>query len=198
LIGSTAEFIMTEMYKEDIQKAKQEIEKAKSAEEHARKMDADLSLTGSMLQVEGQLEQLSGAMGKLALALKARKDYFAALAAETEKATGAKPGGKISQYLAYVSQANETQSHIETAQSSANSALGVMNTRISEMVKHRSYAYVADSAGVWDDRARLVDADGPDVELLRAARDGLEAFLKSADKQLAVISRVTASLPSPK
>ena len=198
LVGTAAEFIMTQMYKEDIQKAKQEIEKAKTAEEHARKMDADLNLTGSMLTVEGQLEQLSGAMGQLALALKARKDYFAKLGTETDKATGQKPGGKMSQYLAYVSQANETKSHIETAKSSANSGLGVMNTQISEMVRHRTYYYVADSAGVWDDRARKVDAEGPDLELLKAARDGLSGFLKSADKELQVMDRVIGSMPAPK
>jgi hypothetical protein len=96
LIGATAEFIMTQMYKEQIEKAKQEIEKAKVAETLAKKMDAELSITGSMLTVEGQLEELSGAMGQLALALKAREDYFAKLGAETDKATGNKPGGKIS------------------------------------------------------------------------------------------------------
>jgi hypothetical protein len=198
LVGTTAEFIMTQLYKEDFQKAKQEIEKAKTAEEHAKKMDAELSLTGSMLTVEGQVEQLSGAMGQLALALKARKDYFAKLGAETDKATGQKPGGKMSQYLAYVSQANETKSHIETAKSSANAGMGVMHTQISEMAKHRTYYYVADSAGVWDDRARKRDAEGPDLAFLKEARDGLNGFLKSADKQLQSIDRVIGSMPSPK
>jgi hypothetical protein len=197
LIGSTAEFIMTQVYKDQIQKAKQEIEKAKVAEESARKMDAELSYTGSMLQVAGELDQLEGAMGQLATALKARKEYFAKLGSETDTATGGKPGGKISQYLTYVSQANETKSHIETAKASAVTGSGVMTTQINAMKAHRNYAYVADSAGVWDDRARKVDGPGPDVNQLDGARGTLSSFLKSADEELVVINSVIGSLPSP-
>jgi hypothetical protein len=197
LVGSTAEFIMTEMYKEELQKAKQEIQKAKVAEEHAKKMDAGLSLTGSMLNMEGELQRLSGFMEELSSALKARKAYFAKLGFDTDKATGKKPGSKMSQYLLYVSQANETKSHVETAKESAASGLGVMKTQIYDMDKHRNYAYVADSAGVWDDRARIVDGDGPDLKQLKAARDRLDSFIKSADKQLEVINQVISSLPTP-
>jgi hypothetical protein len=196
LIGSTVEFIMTEMYKEDIEKAKQAIEKAKAAETNARKMDAELSITGSMLSIEGQVDQLAGAMGSLAAALRARKDYFASLGAESDKATGNKAGGKMSQYLAYVSQAMESKSHLETALSAANSASTVFATQNNAMAAHRRYAYVADSAGVWDDRARLRDADGPDLEQMRAARTFVENFAKAATAQLAVISNVISSLPA--
>jgi hypothetical protein len=72
-----------------------------------------------------------------------------------------------------------------------------MKTQIGEMETHRSYAYVADSAGVWDDRARKVDADGPDLGQLKAARDGLGGFIESSDKQLVVIDSVINPLPAP-
>jgi hypothetical protein len=197
LIGATAEFIMTQMYEEDIQKAKQEIAKAKVAEEHAKKMDAELRLTGSMLTIEGQLEQLQGAMGALSLALKARKNYFAKLGSESDKATGKKSGGKMSQYLAYVSQANETKSHIDGAKASANSATSVMNVQISQMSAHRNESYVADAEGVWGNR-RYRDGDGPDLRQLIDARNAVNGFIKSADKQLEVINQVISSLPAPK
>lgn len=161
---------MTEMYSEDIEKAKQAIEKAKAAEAHARAMDAELSITGTMLSIEGQVDQLAGAMGELAAALRARKDYFAALGAETDKATGNKSSGQVSQYLSYVSQASESKSHLETALSAAQTGEGVLATQTNAMTEHRSYYYVADSAGVWDDAARIRDADGPDLEQMRAAR----------------------------
>lgn len=196
MIGTAVEFIMTEMYKEQIEKAKQEITKAKTAEEHAKKMDAELSMTGSMFQIEGQLEQLSGAMADMALALRARKQYFAELGMESDKATGTKAGGKMSQYLAYVAQATETKSHLETANSSARNGLSVMNEQISAMSKHRRYRYVADSEGVWGNR-RFEDGDGPDLEQLKAARDGLDGFLKASTAQLGVIDTVIGSMPRP-
>jgi uncharacterized protein DUF4157 len=195
-VGAVAEFIMTEVYKQDIQKAKQKIELARAAGEAATRLDAEFSSTGFTLQLEGQVDQLSGAMEALATALKARKSYFEELAAETERATGQRPGGNVSQFLALVSQANETKSQIETAKSSASSGLGVMNSQISAMASHRGYAYVADSAGVWDDRARKVDAEGPDLGLLKAARNGLQGFNGSADKLLEVVDRVVRSLPA--
>ena len=197
LIGSTVEFIMTEMYREDIEKAKQAIEKAKAAEAHARKMDAELSITGSMLSIEGQVDQLAGAMGELAAALRARKDYFAALGAETDKATGSRSGSKMSQYLAYVSQAMESKSHLDTALSAAKSGEGVFAEQNNAMAKHRRESYVANSAGVWDDRARLRDEDGPDLEAMRAARGFLDNFTKAATAQLKVIDGVVASMPAP-
>jgi len=198
LVGSAVEFIMTEMYKDQIQKAKQEIEKAKTAEAHAKKMDAQLSLEGSMLTVEGQLEQLAGAMGDLALALRARKDYFAKLGAETEAATGTKKGSGVEQFLTYVSQASETKAHLENANAAATSGVQVMGSKIKEMATHRSYAYVADSAGVWDDRARRVDPEGPDLEELKGASKFLDSFLEASNKELLGISRVIGSLPAAK
>jgi hypothetical protein len=198
LIGSTVEFIMSEMYKEDIEKAKQTIAKAKAAEAHAKHLVAEFSITGTMLAVEGQLDQLAGAMGNLALALRARKDYFASLGAETDKATGNRAGGKISQYLAYVSQAMETKSHLETARTAATTGEGVLAVQNNVIRQHRRYAYVADSAGVWDDRARLRDPDGPDLEAMCEARSFLDAFIRAANAQLAVISRVLGSMPAPR
>ena len=120
---------------------------------------------------------------------------FAKLGAETDKATGNKPGGKMSQFLTYVSQATETKSHLDTAKSSASSSVGVIKTQTSEMGKHRAEAY-GDSNAVWDGRNK-VDPKGPDLEQLLAARFVLEDFLKSADKQMEVINSVTSSLPSP-
>jgi hypothetical protein len=196
VIGATAEFVMTEMYKEQIQKAKQEIEKAKAAETHAKKMDAELSLTGSMLTVEGQLDQLGAAMGEMAAALKERKAYFAQLGADTDKARGNRAGGAMAQYLSYVSQAAETKSHLETARGAATNGLGVMKTQIADIAKHREYRYVADAAGVWDD-ARKQDDEGPDLKQLRSGRFALEDFLKAADAQLKVVDDVVASLPKP-
>ncbi len=197
LIGATVGFVMTQMYKEQIEKAKQEIEKAKEAEAQAKKMDAALSYTGSMLQVQGQFQELTGFIGDLSAALEARKAYFAELGAKTEKQTGTRSGGEVSQYLAYVSQANETASQIETAKAAANNGIGVMDTQIHEIEEHRNYAYVANSAGVWDDRARMKDGDGPDLAELKGARDGLNNFIKSADQQLEIVHRVINSLPSP-
>jgi hypothetical protein len=197
LVGSAVEFFMTQMYKEQIEKAQQEIEKAKVAEANAEKMDAELRLTGSLLAVQGQLQQLGGAMGELAAALQERKDYFAALAGRTEKATGSHPGGEVSQYLVYVSQANETASHIETAKAAAETGVGVMDTQIHEMEAHRTDSY-PDERGVYGGYdSWLRDEEGPDLAQLKAARDGLNSFIKSAADQLEVVHHVVASLPSP-
>ena len=118
LVGSTVEFIMQQMYREQIEKAKQEIEKAKLAETYARKMDAQLSLDASMYQISGLLDQLAGEMGELSLALRDRKNYFAKIGADIDKASGSK-GGSVSQYLLYVSQAYEIESFIHSADAAA-------------------------------------------------------------------------------
>jgi hypothetical protein len=196
LVGSTVEFIMTEMYKEQIEKAKQQVEKAKVAEAHARQMDAELSMDASMLAISGQLDQLQGAMGDLAVALRARKDYFATLGIAVDKASGNKAGGKMSQYLAYVSQAHESKAHIASALSAAESGAGVMQTQVSAMARHRTYAYVADRYGVWDDRARKRDGEGPDLAQLRAALETLRTFQTAAKARLAVIDSVIGSMPT--
>lgn len=195
LIGGTVEFIMTEMYKEDIEKAKQAIEKAKAAEEHARKLDADLGEIGGKLQIEGQVDQLAGAMGELAAALRARKDYFAKLGSDTDKAAS-RGGNGVSQYLSYVSQAIECKSHLASGLSAAGSADSVLATQNSAIASHRRTYYIVDAEGVWGNRNQR-DPDGPDLEMLQAARALIGTFTKAASAQLTVVESVMRSLPAP-
>lgn len=195
LAGLTVEDILTGAYEQELDRAKREIADAKSAEEQAIALDAEYSLTGSMLELEGKVEQLAGLMKDLAAALRDRKAYFAALGAETDRVTGHRADGRISQYLAYVSQAAESKSFISTAKSSAESGLRVIHNELLAIIQHRREPYAVDADGVWGG-PNHVDPEGPDVEQLQDARDTLDKFIQSTDRQLEVINHVLASLPT--
>jgi hypothetical protein len=171
--------------------------KASVAESYAKKMDADLSYTGSMMDMSGLVQELAGEMGLLALALRSRKDFFAALGEAGDKATRNKPGGKISQYIAYVSQAYETKTHLETARASAETSYKVMAEQAGWMYKHRMEWYgVAGSVWAADSKNRQ-DGKGPDLDQINQARFALDKFGRSAEKQIQVVDDVVNSLPKP-
>lgn len=195
MVGSTVEFIMTMAYKEELEKAKQKIAETTEAVAHAQKLDAELSLTGSTLTMSGQLDELTALMGEWSLALQNRKDYLAQLGSAADRASGNKAGGDVSQYLAYVSQAAESQSYLEAARNAVVTSGGVMKTQIDAMAQHRNYAYVADEYGVWDDRARKVDGEGPDLAQLRAAYGWLTTFADSAASELLGLAGVMGAMP---
>ena len=69
-----------------------------------------------------------------------------------------------------------------------------MKAQISEMAKHRNYRYVANKYGVWDDRARIVDGEGPDLAQLRVALKLIEDFREAAQNQLLGLGFVIGSL----
>lgn len=174
LIGAGVEFIMTEMYKDELQKAQQSIMEAQAAISHAQALGVEFESAGWLFQAQGATEELQGLMGEWARALSDRKAYFAELGATTDKATGGKPGAEVSQYLAYVSQASETQSFLAAARGAADSAMAAIRSQVSLISKHRNEPYI-DAAGIWE-YERFVDGDGPDLALLRAAIDQVDIF----------------------
>jgi len=198
MIGEVAEFIMTQKYKDELQKAQEAIKKAVQAEAAAKAMDAQLNYEGSLLDLSGLIEELKGQMGLLALSLQARKEFFGKLGQVGDKATRDKPGGKLSQYVAYVAQASETKTHLESARSIAETSYGVMAAKAGEMYSHRHEWYgVAGSVWAADPR-NMIDGNGPDLDQINQARFALEKFGKSAGKQMQVVDDVVNSLPKPK
>lgn len=174
LIGAGVEFIMTGMYKDELQKAQQSIMEAQAAISQAQALGVEFENAGWLFQAQGATQELEGFMGEWARALDDRKAYFAELGARVDRATGGRPGGEVSQYLAYVSQASETQSFLAAARAAADSAMAVISQQISSISKHRNEPYI-DAAGVWGGQD-IVDGDGPDVAQLRAAMDQVDVF----------------------
>gem|GEM_PF-5168418 len=176
LLGMSVEFIMTQRYKEELDRAQTHIMEAQAAVEHAKALGVEFEHAGWLLQAQGAMQELKGFMGQWAQALSARKNYMAQLGAATDKSSGNKAGGNASQYLAMVAQAAETVSFLDSAQAAADNTIDTIRAQVTEMSRHRKVPYAFDEASVFGTSERYVDGDGPDIAQLRAALDQVDQF----------------------
>ena len=175
LIGSAAEFFLQRHYLPQLQEAQTRIMEASTAISHAQRLGVEFANVGWELQAQGSIQKLQGFMGDWLAALEKRKEYYAQLGLAADRASGGRAGGEVSQYLAYVSQAAETQSFVQQARTAADNAMNVIRAQISAILRHRKMPYTATAAAVWSG-IETVDPDGPDVGQLYAALDAADPY----------------------
>jgi hypothetical protein len=193
LIGTAVEAAMERYYKQDLDKLKSNIRNANTAVSAAKELGVELNIQGEMLAAEGQADQLAGHMSEWLAAMKALKEYYITVAEEAEKATGGKPGGVISQMMAYAAAAADVRPHIDAAKSMGAAAINAMENQLSGMAGHRNRVY-----GTIEDAsygAHRVEPDGPDREQIRGLVGTVRDWMAQADKDEDILRRAENAIP---